>query len=70
MRWDYPPQDINPAFPGLGEIFIIIIIIIVIIIIIIQVLYFSWVEVRESGSKDAYTGKSQTLVTQYENLKP
>ena len=69
MRWDYPPLDINPAFPGLGEIFIIIIIIIVIIII-IQVLYFSWVEVRESGSKDAYTGKSQTLVTQYENLKP
>ena len=72
MRWDYPPLDINPAFPGLGEIFIIIIIIIVIIIIIIiiQVLDFSWVEVRESGSKDAYTGKSQTLVTQYENLKP
>ena len=71
MRWDYPPLDINPAFPGLGEIFIIIIIIIVIIIIIIiiQVLDFSWVEVRESGSKDAYTGKSQTLVTQYENLK-
>ena len=76
MRWDYPPLDINPAFPGLGEIFIIIIIIIIviiiiiIIIIIIQVLDFSWVEVRESGSKDAYTGKSQTLVTQYENLKP
>ena len=75
MRWDYPPQDINPAFPGLGEIFIIIIIItvviiIIIIIIIIQVLYFSWVEVRESGSKDTYTGKSKTLVTQYENLKP
>ena len=71
MRWDYPPLDINPAFPGLGDIFIIIIIIIVIIIIIIiQVLDFSWVEVRESGSKDAYTGKSQTLVTQYENLKP
>ena len=74
MRWDYPSLDINPAFPGLGEIFIIIIIIIVIIIIIIiiiiQVLDFSWVEVRESGSKDAYTGKSQTLVTQYENLKP
>ena len=76
MRWHYLLLDINPAFPGLGEIFIIIIIItvviiiIIIIIIIIQVLYFSWVEVRESGSKDTYTGKSKTLVNQYENLKP
>ena len=31
MRWDYPPLDINPVFPGLGEFFIIIIIIIIII---------------------------------------
>ena len=28
MRWDYPPLDVNPVFPGLGEIIIIIIIII------------------------------------------
>ena len=35
MRWDYPPLDINPVFPGLGEIIIIIIITIIIIIIII-----------------------------------
>ena len=28
MRWDYPLLDINPVFPGLGEIIIIIIIII------------------------------------------
>ena len=35
MRWDYPPLDINPVFPGLGEIIIIIIIIYIIIIIII-----------------------------------
>ena len=34
MRWDYPPLDINPVFPGLGEIIVIIIITIVIIIII------------------------------------
>ena len=34
MRWDYPPLDINPVFPGLGEPIIIIIIIITIIIII------------------------------------
>ena len=33
MRWDYPPLDINPVFPGLGEIIIIIIITIIIIII-------------------------------------
>ena len=26
MRWDYPPLDINPVFPGLGLIIIIIII--------------------------------------------
>ena len=32
MRWDYPPQDINPVFPGLGEGIIIIIIIIIIIL--------------------------------------
>ena len=31
MRWDYLPLDINPIFPGLGEIEIIIIIIIIII---------------------------------------
>ena len=34
MRWDYAPLDINPVFPGLGEIIFIIAIIIVIIIII------------------------------------
>ena len=34
MRWDYPPLDINPVFPGLGDIIIIITIIIIIIIII------------------------------------
>ena len=33
MRWDYPSLDINPVFPGLGEIIIIISIIIIIIII-------------------------------------
>ena len=32
MRWDYPPLDINPVFPGLGEIIVIIIITIIIII--------------------------------------
>ena len=31
MRWDYPSLDINPVFPGLGEIIIISIIIIIII---------------------------------------
>ena len=35
MRWDYPPLDINPLFPGLGKFFIIIIFIIIITIIII-----------------------------------
>ena len=35
MRWDYPPPDINPVFPGLGEIIIIIIIVIIMIIIFI-----------------------------------
>ena len=28
MRWDYPPLNINPVFPGLGDFIIIIIIII------------------------------------------
>ena len=32
MRWDYPPLDINPVFPGLGEIIIISIIISIIIL--------------------------------------
>ena len=32
MRWDYPLLDINPVFPGLGDIITIIIIIIIIII--------------------------------------
>ena len=36
MRLDYPLLDINPVFPGLGEIVIIVIIIIIIIIIIIN----------------------------------
>ena len=35
MRWDCPPLDINPVFPGLRELIIIIIIIIITIIIII-----------------------------------
>ena len=35
MKWDYPPLDMNPVFPGLGDIINIIIIIITIIIIII-----------------------------------
>ena len=34
MRWDYPTLDINPVFPGLGDIIVVIIIIIIIIIII------------------------------------
>ena len=52
MRWDYPPLDINPVFPGLGEtsaqyflfsgntweIIIIIIIIITIIILLLLLL--------------------------------
>ena len=35
MRWDYPPLEINPVFPGLRDIIIIIIIIIIVIVIII-----------------------------------
>ena len=31
MRWDYPPLDINPVFPDLGDVIIIINIIITII---------------------------------------
>ena len=38
MRWDYPPLDINPIFPGLGEIIIGIIIIINIFVFNIYVL--------------------------------
>ena len=43
MRWDYPPLDINPVYPGLGEIIIIAIIITtttttIIIIIIITII--------------------------------
>ena len=29
MRWDYPPLDINPVFPGLRENMIIIVIVII-----------------------------------------
>ena len=39
MRWDYPLLDINPVFPGLGEIIIIIIIIIIIAVIITNHLF-------------------------------
>ena len=42
MRWDYPPQDINPVFPGLGDIIIIIIVIIIITIIITIIYYELW----------------------------
>ena len=38
MKWDYPPLDMNPVFPGLGDIIIIIIITIIIIIIIIFII--------------------------------
>ena len=38
MRWHYAPLDINPVFPGLGEIIIIIIIIIIVIITIIFII--------------------------------
>ena len=40
MRWDYPPLDINPVFPGLGDIIIIIIIIIIIVLLIYITLSF------------------------------
>ena len=36
MRWDYTLLDINPVFPGLGEIIVIIIIIIIIFIVIVN----------------------------------
>ena len=32
MRWDYPPLEINPVFPGLRDIIIIIIVIVIIIL--------------------------------------
>ena len=35
MRWNYPPLDINPAFPGLGVIVFMIIIITIILFIVI-----------------------------------
>ena len=38
MRWDYAWLDINPVFPGLGDIIIIIIIIITIIIFIVIII--------------------------------
>ena len=44
MKWDYPPLDMNPVFPGLGDIIIIIIItIIIIIIIFIIIIVIRWV---------------------------
>ena len=45
MRWDYPPLDINPVFPGLGVIIIIIVIVVIIIIIIV-----SWELLFKTGS--------------------
>ena len=38
MRWDYPPLEINPVFPGLRDIIIIIIIIVIVIIILNRVI--------------------------------
>ena len=38
MRWDYPSLDINPVFPGLGELINLIITVIIIIIITIIIL--------------------------------
>ena len=38
MRWDYPLLDINPEFPGLGNIIFTVIIIIIIVIIVIIVI--------------------------------
>ena len=38
MRWDYPSLDINPVFPGLGELINLIITVIIIIIIIITII--------------------------------
>ena len=38
MRWDYPPLDINPVFPGVEDIIIIVIIIIIINIIVIIII--------------------------------
>ena len=32
VRWDYPPQDINPVFSGLAEIIIIIIIVLLFVL--------------------------------------
>ena len=38
MRWDYPPLEINPVFPGLRDIIIIIIIIVIVIFILNRVI--------------------------------
>ena len=38
MRWDNPPLDINPVFPGLGENIIVVVVAIIIIIIIITII--------------------------------
>ena len=38
MRWDYAQLEINPVFPGLGELIITIIIIIIFLIIVIMII--------------------------------
>ena len=51
MRWDYPPLDINPVFPGHGEKEIIIIIIIIVIVIIIVVVVVVIIIIMKKGKR-------------------
>ena len=39
MRWDYPPLDINPVFPSLGEIIVMIMIIIIVVVVVIIIIF-------------------------------
>ena len=59
MRWDYPPLNINPVFPGLGIIIIIIVVIIITIISFFKVDFYILFPTR----------KSQLTSTSQENSK-
>ena len=43
MRWDYPPLEINPVFPGLRDIIIIFVIIIIVVIIIVIIIIYLFI---------------------------
>ena len=68
MRWDYAQLEINPVFPGLGEIIITIIIIIFFLSLLLWLLSSSSSSSLSKGKANKYKEMLKSLENEFEKM--